>query len=122
MLITCLLFFTSGCAAVLVGAGAGAGVYTWVKGELGRAYPNTFKETQIAVFDSLAAFSITIDEKTETPSTLSLKASLPDGTPISIKISTKTYNLTEVFVRCGRVGYWDRDTAEQIHVAILKRL
>ena len=31
-LLVALLFIT-GCAALVVGAGAGAGVYTWIKGE-----------------------------------------------------------------------------------------
>jgi hypothetical protein len=37
------LLFTAGCAAIVVGAGAGAGVYTWVKGELIRSYEKIFR-------------------------------------------------------------------------------
>ena len=39
----CMLFIlilTTGCAALVIGAGAGAGVYTYMKGELTRSYAN----------------------------------------------------------------------------------
>lgn len=121
-MLTGILFFSTGCAAVLLGTGTGAGVYTWVKGELVRAYSATFKQTEAAVLETLPALRISIDEKTETPSRLSLKASHHDGTPVSIKIETKTYNMTEVSVRYGRVGFFDRENAEQVHASILKRL
>ncbi|MDL2269494.1 DUF3568 domain-containing protein [Desulfosarcina sp. OttesenSCG-928-A07] len=118
----CALLFVSGCTAgvaALAGAGTGAGVYTWVKGELIRAYPQSFEQTQTAVYETLKSMSITIDEKTETASKVSLKATQGDGTPVFATIDTKDYNMTEVSVRCGRIGYWDRETAEKIHAKIL---
>ena len=57
------LLFTAGCAAIIVGAGAGAGVYTWVKGELIRSYAKDFTHTENATIQSLDYLKITIDEK-----------------------------------------------------------
>jgi hypothetical protein len=59
------LLFTAGCAALVVGAGTGAGVYTWIKGELQRSYAADFDHTEKAVIQSLDYLKIAIDEKTQ---------------------------------------------------------
>ncbi len=116
------LLFTAGCAAIIVGAGAGAGVYTWVKGELIRSYPKDFAHTENATIKSLDYLKITIDEKTQTASETTIKARQSDGSPVSVKISTVRYDMTEVAVRSGYVGYWDRQNAELIHATILNNI
>jgi hypothetical protein len=108
------LLLTAGCAALVVGAGAGAGVYTWVKGELIRSYANDFTHTENA--------TITIDEKTQTGSETTIKARQSDGSPVTIRIRTVRYDMTEVAVRCGYFGYWDRKNAELIHATILNTI
>ena len=52
------LFLTAGCAAVVVGAGAGTGVYTWVKGELIRSYAQDVDHTRSATVQSLEYLKI----------------------------------------------------------------
>ena len=117
-----LLFFTTGCAAILVGAGAGAGVYTWVKGELIRSYARGFADTEKATLESLAHLKITIDEKIQTGSETTIKGHQSDGSPVTVRITTVRYDMTEVAVRCGYVGYWNRKNAEMIHATILNTL
>jgi hypothetical protein len=39
-----------------------------------------------------------------------------------VKIGTVRYDMTEVAVRCGYVGYWDRKNAELIHATILNTI
>ncbi|GAB6904852.1 conserved exported hypothetical protein [Desulfosarcina cetonica] len=114
------LMVTTGCAALVVGAGTGAGVYTWVKGELIRAYASDFKHTENATIQALDYLKININKKTQTASETTIKASQMDGTPVTIRISTLRYDMTEVAVRCGYIGYWDRENAELIHATILK--
>ena len=116
------LLFTAGCAAIVVGAGAGAGVYTWVKGELIRSYANDFTQTENATFQSLDYLKITIDEKTQTGSETTIKARQSDGSPVRVSIRTVRYDMTEVAVRSGYVGYWDRKNAELIHATILNTI
>ncbi len=116
------LLFTAGCAAIVVGAGAGAGVYTWVKGELIRSYANDFTQTEKATFQSLDYLKITIDEKTQTGSETTIKARQSDGSPVRVSIRTVRYDMTEVAVRSGYVGYWDRKNAELIHATILNTI
>ncbi|BBO75009.1 hypothetical protein DSCW_24260 [Desulfosarcina widdelii] len=113
------LVTTAGCAALIVGAGAGAGVYTWVKGELIRSYAKNFDTTEKAVILSLEYLKITIEEKNQTGSETTIKARQSEGSPVTVTIRTVRYDMTEVAVRCGYVGYWDRKNAELIHATIL---
>ena len=116
------LLFTAGCAAIVVGAGAGAGVYTWVKGELIRSYAKDFAHTESATIQALDYLKITIDEKTQTGSETTIKAHQSDGYPVTVTIRTVRYDMTEVAVRSGYVGYWDRKNAELIHATILNSI
>ena len=116
------LLFTAGCAAIVVGAGAGTGVYTWVKGELIRSYANDFTHTENATIQSLDYLKITIDEKTQTGSETTIKARQSNGSPVTVKIRTVRYDMTEVAVRSGYFGYWDRKNAELIHATILNTI
>ncbi|MCB2146418.1 MAG: DUF3568 domain-containing protein [Deltaproteobacteria bacterium] len=116
------LLFTAGCAAIVVGAGTGAGVYTWVKGELIRSYAKDFTHTENATLQSLNYLKITIEEKTQTGSETTIKARQSDGSPVTVNIRTVRYDMTEVAVRCGYVGFWDRKNAELIHATILNTI
>ncbi len=122
MTVLAALLMTAGCAALVVGAGTGAGVYTWVKGELIRSYANDFMTTEGAAVRSLEYLKITIDEKKQTGSETILKARQSDGSPVTVTIRTVRYDMTEVAVRSGYVGYWDRKSAELIHATILNTI
>ncbi len=113
---------TAGCAAVVVGAGAGTGVYTWVKGELIRSYAKDLSHTENATLESLEYLKITIDEHTQQGSQSTIKAHQRDGSPVTVKLRTIRYDMTEVAIRCGHVGYWDRKDAELIHATILNNI
>jgi len=114
-LITC-----AGCAAVIVGAGAG--VYTYTSGELKRTYNVPFDK---AVSDSLSALKdlkITVLDKSSGGITTAIHAEKSDKTPVTVKITIQGTNLTEVSVRTGVVGLWDKKVSELIHAQIAKRL
>ncbi|BBO85497.1 DUF3568 family protein [Desulfosarcina ovata] len=122
ILLLSVLVLTTGCAALVVGAGTGAGVYTWVKGELIRSYASDLKRTENAVLQSLEYLKIPVEEKTQTASETTIKARQNDGSPVKVRITTVQYDMTEVAIRCGYVGYWDRKDAELIHATILGNL
>jgi len=112
----------SGCAAVVAGAGAGAGVYTYVSGELKRTYNAPFDK---AVADSLAALQdlkIAVRQKSSSGITTTIDAEKSDKTPVMVSITIQGANLTEVAVRTGVVGLWDKKVSELIHAHIAKRL
>lgn len=115
VLITC-----AGCAALV--AGAGAGVYTYVNGELKRTYNAPFDK---AVNDSLAVLQelkITYLDKRTSGITTTIDAEQSDETTITVIITMLGTNVTEVSVRTGVVGYWDKKVSELIHAHIAKRL
>ncbi len=122
ILLLCAAIVTTGCAAVVVGAGAGAGVYTYVKGELTRSYPTGFDQTESAALESLAYLKMVVDEKVQQESGTIIKAHMKDGEPVTVKIRTIRNDMTEVAVRCGHVGYWNRENAELIHATILNTM
>jgi len=111
-----------GCAAIIVGAGAGAGVYTWVKGELIRSYANDLTHTENTTIHSLEYLKIIVDETNRSGSQTIINAHQSDDSPVTVTIRSLRYNMTEVGVRCGVIGYWDRKTAELIHATILNRI
>ncbi len=114
------LIACAGCAALV--AGAGAGVYTYVSGELKRTYNAPFDK---AVSDSLAALQelkITYLDKRSSGITTTIDAEKSDATPVTVIITMLRTNVTEVSVRTGVVGYWDKKVSELIHVHIAKRL
>jgi hypothetical protein len=45
-----------------------------------------------------------------------------DGTPMTLKITIVDLEVTEVSVRTGVVGYWNRDLSQQFHDFISRRL
>jgi hypothetical protein len=65
---------------------------------------------------------ITIDEKNRAGSETEIKARQSDGSPVTVTIRTVRVDMTEVAVRCGHVGYWNRKDAELIHATILSTI
>lgn len=122
MTVLVALMVSGGCAAVIAGAGAGAGVYTWIKGELIRSYDNDLAHTENATIRSLNYLKISIDDKNQTGSETTIKARQSDGSPVTVKIRSIRPDMTEVGIRCGHVGYWDRKSAELIHATLLNTI
>ncbi|MGB2928245.1 MAG: DUF3568 family protein [Desulfobacterales bacterium] len=115
-------FITSGCAAFVAGTGAGAGVYTYVNGELKTSYQAEFDETNRACIAVLKSLEMEITEKTSDSIKATIKARQTDGTPVTIKTVKITPGTTEVSVRSGIVGIWDKKVSELIHASLAQRL
>ncbi len=115
-------FITSGCAVFLAGAGAGAGVYTYVNGELKTSYQATFDETNLACIEVLKSLEMVMIEKTSDSIKANIKAKQTDGTPVTIKTVMITPSTTEVSIRSGITGIWDKKVSELIHASIAQRL
>lgn len=114
-LITC-----SGCAALV--AGAGAGVYTYVAGELKRTYQAPFDKTVTASLEALQSLKMIVVKKESSGITTTITAKKSDETPVTTTVTIVGPDMTEVSVRTGVFGYWDKKVSELVQAHIANRL
>lgn len=112
----------TGCAALVVGAGAGAGAYSYVNGELARTYQAPFPRTMEVCTQILTDLSMPIKAQRSEGAQTVIETERKDGTPVTLKVKIIGLDLTEVSVRTGVVGYWNRDLSMQFHEFIAQRL
>ena len=113
LLILAFLLIT-GCAVALIGAVAGAGAATYVNGKLIKTYRSEYHETVQASINTLENLRIPINENISDELKTSIKAIRPNGTPIRVDIVRMEKDLTEVGVRTGSIGLWDKKVSGQI--------
>ncbi len=116
------VLMSTGCIAIVVGAGAGAGTFAYVNGQLSRTYQASYEKTFAVVQDILSDLKQPIlEEKTDgTQTTISSKRS--DGTPVTVRVRIIDPEWTEVSVRTGHIGVWKREISEQFHEFIAERI
>ena len=114
--------FMAGCAVVVTGAATGAGVYSYMDGQLIRTYQAPFDQTNRACIETLKRLKITLTHETSDGMHTTLKAKRTDGTPVTIKTEMIEPRITQVSVRSGVVGVWDKKDSELIHASIAQRL
>jgi len=112
----------SGCAALVVGTGAGAGAYTYINGELARSYPAAYSLTLEVCIQILNDLNMPIKEQKSEGARTTIVTERKDGTPVTLNITIVGLDVTEVSVRTGMVGFWNRDFSEQFHDFIARRL
>ncbi len=116
------IWLLAGCAAVIVGAGVGAGTYTYIKGDLKRSYPVKFDKVLNVCISILEDLDQPIVEKTTDGEKTTIKTKRKDGSAQTINVAIESTEWTQVSVRTGLVGYWKRDVSEQFHKFIAERL
>jgi hypothetical protein len=114
------LFACAGCAALV--AGAGAGVYTYVSGELKRTYNAPFDKAVNESLSALQDLKIKVIKQRSSGITTTIEAEKSDSSPVTVTLTIIGTNMTEITVRTGVVGYWDKKVSELIHAQIAKRL
>jgi len=120
-LISCFWLWV-GCAAVIIGAGLGVGTYTYLKGDLKRAYNAKFDKTLNVCLSILTDLDQPILEKTTDGEKTTIRTERKNGSPQTISVSISSVDWTEVSVRTGGFGYWNREVSEQFHEFIAERL
>jgi hypothetical protein len=116
------IWLLNGCAAVIVGAGVGAGAYTYVKGDLKRSYEVKFDKALKVCVGILEDLDQPIIEKTTDGEKTTIKTKRKDGSPQTIHVAIESIEWTQVSVRTGKVGYWKREVSQQFHNFIAERL
>ncbi len=124
MILISLAFFliTTGCGAIIAGTVAGVGVYTYQKGEVLRSYPEAYTKTVEICLDTLKELKISINDKQSDGIKTRIDAKQTDDTPVTVKVSNIAPRITEVSVRSGVFGVWDKKVSELIHATIAKRI
>ena len=111
-----------GCAAVIIGAGVGAGTYTYIKGELIRTYPAKFDKTLQICVDILDDLNQPIIDKITDGEKTTIRSKRKDGTNQTIVIAIISMDQTQVSVRTGTVGYWKKEISLQFQEFIAERI
>ena len=111
-----------GCAAVIIGAGVGAGTYTYLKGDLSRAYNAKFDRTLNVCLSILTDLDQPILEKTTDGEKTTIQTQRKNGSSQTISVSISSVDWTEVSVRTGAFGYWNREVSQQFHEFMAERL
>ena len=120
LLACCILM--AGCGTLVTGAAVGAGVYTYMDGQLQRSYQAPFDQTNQACMATLKSLKIAIIEESSDGINTTINARRTDGTPITIQTAMIESKITEVSVRSGWVGVWNKKVSELIHAGIAQRL
>ena len=126
--VTLLLFLLGslslyGCAVAVLGVGAaGAGAAAYFNGKLTKTYESEYHDTVQASSTALEDLKIPITETIADELKTEIKAIRTDGTPVAIDIIRIEKELTQVSVRTGSLGIWDKRVSEQIHGYIYQNL
>lgn len=124
VLLCCLLIGLNACTryvvAGAVAAGAAAGTYFFVKGNLKRNYEAPLEKVWKATLKSVEELKLATESKKHDAFGGEIKGKMADGTSYTIKLKRLGEKSTEVGVRIGTFG--DRVKSEAIHDKILSKL
>ena len=115
--------FLTGCGALVVfGAGTAAGVagYKWYEGALTVIYEAPYIKAWDATLKALGKMESEIQSQKHDLTKGTIKAQLKDKRSVSISLSYKSTQQTEVVIRVGFFG--DKDASEVIQENIRKQL
>jgi hypothetical protein len=116
------LVVSTGCIALVVGAGAGAGTFAYVDGQLSRTYHADYQTTYAVCKGILADMKQPVlEEKTDGTQT-TIRSQRFDKTPMTITVRIIDPEWTEVAVRTGHIGVWKKEISKQFHEFIAERI
>lgn len=116
------LMLLPGCAAVLIGAGAGVGVGTvkYVEGELEKTYSARVQQVWNASMRAVQQLEMRVVGSEKDAVGGSIDARRIDGTPVKLRVQSVGTNVTSVKVRVGTFG--DREVSDRIIARIDQNL
>ncbi len=117
------VFSLYGCAVAVIGIGAaGAGAFAYFNGKMTKTYESEYHNSVRASSATLEDLKIPITETIADALKTEIKAKRTDGTPVAIEILRIEKDLTQISVRTGSLGVWDKRVSEQIHGYINQNL
>ena len=115
-------FLTTGCIALVVGAGAGASAFAYVDGQLSRTYEAKYEKIYQICISILKDLKQPVLEETTDGIQTTIESKRSDDTPMTINVRIIDPDWTEVSVRTGVLGVWKKEISEQFHEFIAARL
>jgi outer membrane protein OmpA-like peptidoglycan-associated protein len=113
----------SGCAAVVLGVSAAAGIGAAnVAGRDTRLYDAEYQQTVRACRETLNTLMITAYETESDESVTTIRARHADQTPVKMEVARAGPGQTEVGVRTGVVGIMGLEASNEIHVTLKRHL
>ena len=103
------LWLSTGCIALVIGAGAGAGTFAYVNGKLSRTYQANYETTYAVCKGILEDMKQPVLERF-------------DETPFIINVRIIDPEWTEVSVRTGHIGVWKKEISEQFQEFVAERI
>lgn len=111
-----------GCAAVVIGAGAGTGVAAYLTGKVTRTYDSEYNQTVGSCIETLSSLGMPLTGKTSDKLKTVISAKRADGTPVTVEVVRVGPGKTEVGIRTGAVGVTEITSSETIQDMIQARL
>ncbi len=102
-----------GCAAVIIGAAAGAGTSVWYQGKLSQEVNASYDRTITAARKALVALKLPVQKETRNVDIAQLKSVYTDGKEIWIDVRRISEKTSRVDVRVGAVES-DKTAADKI--------
>jgi hypothetical protein len=124
VLLCCLLIGLNACSRYVIAgaaaAGAAAGTYFFVKGNLKRSYEAPVENVWEATLQAVEELELATESKNHDAFGGEIKGKMADGESFKIELKRLGENSAEVGVRIGVFG--DRTKSEAIHDKILSNL
>lgn len=113
----------SGCAGVvLVGAGVGAGAFSYVAGSLARVYEADYQASVRASTKVMQQLNFKQKEESADGLKTTIAGSFNADTPITIEVVYVDPGWTQIGVRTGYIGSNNLEISQQMHTDIAKEL
>lgn len=116
------LVLLSGCALMLLSAGAvaGVGAYKWVEGTMEKDYPRPMQPTFQACMAAASTLGLRVAQQQYGNMESRIEAVKPPDTTVKIQLIGRPNNITTVKVRFGIMG--NKDESAYFHRQVMKNL
>ncbi len=114
------IFSVAGCVPLVVGAAAGAGGISFVKGKMVKNFDHSLTSVHKASTKALKDLGVLIRDDDVTKHEAEIKAEFDDTKKVTITIEALTERASKITVRVGVFG--DEDRSRMIMDAISKKL
>jgi outer membrane protein OmpA-like peptidoglycan-associated protein len=118
-----LTMLLSGCAPMfIVGAGVGAGAFSYIAGNVTRVYEADYQQSIKASTNVMERLNFKRKEESDDESKTIIEGYLSHDTPVTIEVTYVDKAWTQIGVRTGYVGVDNLEKSEQVHGDIAEEL